>query len=140
MNGLTFIPLLAVVFMGMITKKAPAIAAKTTLISGIVIIAIGYFIPPFAGWVNAMGQFHFVACVFVLMLATMAIWGKVAPMPIPYEEKDAKVTDLTPWKYLTPVSIGLLVIVALIYASFADFSVFSEGKPKYPTVQKVSSK
>ena len=140
MNGLTFIPLLAIVFMGMITKKVPAAAAKTTLISGIVIIAIGYFIPPFAGWVNAMGQFHFVACVFVLMLATMAIWGKVAPMPIPYEEKDAKVTDLTPWKYLTPVSIGLLIIVALIYVSIADFSVFSEGKPKYPTVQKFSGK
>ena len=57
-----------------------------------------------------------------------------------YEEKDAKVTDLTPWKYLTPVSIGLLIIVALIYVSIADFSVFSEGKPKYPTVQKFSGK
>ena len=124
----------------MITKKVPADAAKTTLIAGIVIIAIGYFIPPFKQWVNIIGQFHFVACIFVLMLIAMLVWGRIAPMAEPYEEKDAKVTDITPWKYLIPISAGLLVIVALIYASFADFSVFSKGKPEYPTVQTVAEK
>ncbi len=136
MNGLTFIPLLAVVFIAMITKKVPAAAAKTALLAGIAVIAIGYFVPPFNNWVKVIGNYHFLAIVFVLMLVTMLVWSKVAPQPVPFEEKDAGVTDLTPWKYRTPAAIGLVVIVALIYVCFADFSVLSKGKPEYPKIQK----
>ena len=133
MNGLTFIPLLAVVVVAMFSKKVPAAAANTVLICGIVLNALGYFVSPFKEWAAAVGQFHFVAMVFALMVFAMLLWGVFAPMQHPFEDKDAKVTDLTPWKYLYPVSAVLLVVIALIYASFANFSVFKEGKPAYPT-------
>ena len=133
MNGLTFIPLLAVVVVAMFSKKVPAAAANTVLICGIVLNALGYFVSPFKEWAAAVGQFHFVAMVFALMVFAMLLWGVIAPMQHPFEDKDAKVTDLTPWKYLYPVSAVLLVVIALIYASFANFSVFKEGKPAYPT-------
>ena len=133
MNGLTFIPLLAVVVVAMFSKKVPAAAANTVLICGIVLNALGYFVFPFKEWAAAVGQFHFVAMVFALMVFAMLLWGVIAPMQHPFEDKDAKVTDLTPWKYLYPVSAVLLVVIALIYASFANFSVFKEGKPAYPT-------
>ena len=133
MNGLTFIPLLAVVVVAMFSKKVPAAAANTVLICGIVLNALGYFVSPFKEWAAAVGQFHFVAIVFALMVFAMLLWGVIAPMQHPFEDKDAKVTDLTPWKYLYPVSAVLLVVIALIYASFANFSVFKEGKPAYPT-------
>lgn len=45
MNGLYFIPILAVVVVGMTTKRVPAIAAKTALVVGLLAIASGYFIP-----------------------------------------------------------------------------------------------
>ena len=139
MNGLTFIPLLAVVVVAMFSKKVPAAAANTVLICGIVLNALGYFVSPFKEWASAVGQFHFVAIVFALMVIAMVLWGVIAPMPRPFEDKDAKVTDLTPWKYLYPVSAVLFVVVTLIYISFADFSVFKEGKPAYPAapVQKI---
>ena len=133
MNGLTFIPLLAVVVVAMFSKKVPAAAANTVLICGIVLNALGYFVSPFKEWAAAVGQFHFVAIVFALMVSAMLLWGVIAPMQHPFEDKDAKVTDLTPWKYLYPVAAILIVIVGLIYASFANFSVFKEGKPAYPT-------
>ena len=139
MNGLTFIPLLAIVFIGMVTKKVPALAANTVLICGILINTAGYFIPPFNQWASAMGQFHFIACVFLLMTAAMLLWGKLAPMPVPYEEKNAGVTDLKPWKFLIPAAAALLLIIVLIYASIADFSVLSKGKPAHPAVQEVSA-
>ena len=47
MNGIYFIPIFAVVLVGMTTKRVPAIAAKIGLVAGFVIIAIGYFVPPF---------------------------------------------------------------------------------------------
>ena len=117
----------------MFSKKVPAAAANTVLICGIVLNALGYFVSPFKEWAAAVGQFHFVAMVFALMVFAMLLWGVIAPMQHPFEDKDAKVTDLTPWKYLYPVSAVLLVVIALIYASFANFSVFKEGKPAYPT-------
>ena len=140
MNGLTFIPLLAVVFVAMFSRKVPAIAANTVLVCGIVLNALGYFVSPFKEWAAAMGQFHFVAAVFALMVITMVIWGAVKPMAPLFEEKDAKATDLTPWKYAYPAAGVLIVIIAVIYASFADFSVFKEGKPAYPAapVQKAA--
>lgn len=132
MNAIYFIPILAVVIMAMTTRKVPAIAANIALLEGVGLIAVGYFVPPVNSWVNVIGQYHFVAIVFVALIAMMLIWGKVKPQAVPFEEKDAKVTDLTPWKYSVPAAAALVVVIVLIYAAFADFSVFSTGKPAYP--------
>lgn len=45
MNGMYFIPIFAVVIIGMLSKRVPAIAAKVALIIGFAVIAFGYFIP-----------------------------------------------------------------------------------------------
>ena len=45
MNGLYFIPIFAVVLMGMFTRRTPAIAANLALVLGVVAIAVGYFVP-----------------------------------------------------------------------------------------------
>ena len=133
MNGLTFIPLLAVVVAAMTTRKVPARAANTVLAGGIVLNALGYFVKPFSDWAAYIGQFHFVAIVFVLMLLAMVIWGRIAPRNTPYEEYDAKVIDLTPWKFARVAAVILLIVIALIYAAFADFGVFKKGKVAYPS-------
>ena len=132
MNGLTFIPLLAVVVAAMTTRYVPARAANTVLIGGITLNALGYFVKPFSTWANAIGQFHFVAIVFAIMLLAMLVWGKIAPRETPYEEVDAKVIDMTPWKHAKAAAVILLVIIGLIYAAFADFGVFKKGKAAYP--------
>ncbi len=45
MNGLYFIPIFAVVLVGMLSKRIPALAAKVALIVGFGVIAVGYFVP-----------------------------------------------------------------------------------------------
>ncbi len=45
MNGLYFIPIFAVVLVGMLSKRIPALAAKVALIVGFLVIAVGYFVP-----------------------------------------------------------------------------------------------
>ncbi len=137
MNGLTFIPLLAVVIAAMNTKRVPAIAANVSLIGGMLLNALGYFVSPVKEWAATIGQFHYVAIVFCLMVIVMVIWGWIAPQKTPFADKDAGVTDLTPWKYLVHVSLILLAVIALIYISFADISVFRKGKPSYPAYTAV---
>ena len=132
MNGLTFIPLLAVVVVAMNTRKVPAAAANTVLILGMILNGLGYFVSPVKEWAAAVGQFHFVAIVFALMVIAMLVWGWIAPQKVPFANEDAKATDLTPWKFAWPAAVVLVIIIGIIYACFADFSVFGKGKPAYP--------
>ncbi|WP_164102166.1 solute:sodium symporter family transporter [Candidatus Laterigemmans baculatus] len=82
MNGLYFIPIFAVVLMGMFTRRTPALAANVALIVGVVAIAVGYFVPGPAGWLAAtMHEFHFLGLVFVSLIALMGAVALVAPAP-----------------------------------------------------------
>ncbi len=121
MNGLYFIPIFAVVVIGFVTKKVPAIAAKVGLVVGFVVIAIGYFIPPFDRWVEAMNEFHFLGAVFAVLCVTMLVIGWVKPRSDDFVQVDVKAVDMTPWKGRYPVSIGLVVVVLGIYVGFAAF-------------------
>lgn len=132
MNGLTFIPLLAVVIVAMNTKKVPAAAANTILILGMIANGLGYFVSPVKEWAAAIGQFHFVGIVFALMVISMLIWGYLKPQKVPFANEDAKATDLTPWKYLFPASAALFIVIILIYCCFANVDAFKKGVPAYP--------
>lgn len=45
MNGIYFIPIFAVVVVGLLAKRVPPVAAKVGLVGGCAIIALGYFTP-----------------------------------------------------------------------------------------------
>jgi SSS family solute:Na+ symporter len=124
MNGIYFIPIFSVVIIGMLTKRIPAIAAKAALYTGLIVIMAGYFIPPFSTLAGYLSEYHFLAIVFVFLIAMMLIIGKMYPRSTPFEQEDAKAVDLTPWKYSKLAGILLLIAVFTIYAYFADFSVF----------------
>ncbi len=123
MNGIYFIPILAVVLTGMLTRRVPAVAAKWALIGGVVMITIGYFMPPFDLVVRSMQSYHFLGLVFLYLLLFMMVIGEIKPRPTEYIQVDAKVLNMTPWRYTPIVGVALLVFVALIYAIFADFSI-----------------
>lgn len=125
MNGIYFIPIFAVVVVGMLTRRVPSFAAKTALIVGFVMIAGGYFISPFDRLVADMHEFHFLGAVFVVLVLIMLIMGRLRPTADAWVQEDAKVVDLTPWPYAKSVGVILLVLVFVIYACFADFSVLS---------------
>ncbi len=123
MNGIYFIPIFAVVIVGMLSKRVPAVAAKLALIAGFVMIAVGYFVPPFDHLVAAMHEFHFLGAVFALLVVTMLVIGKLKPSPEAWVHVDAKAVDITPWKHAKIAGVILILCVFAIYAAFADFSV-----------------
>lgn len=142
MNGLYFIPIFSVVVVGMLTRRTPPKAAKIALVAGLLIIAFGYFVPIGTQEVAVAGdpssaiesrpmyispdivqEFHFLGIVFAALVATMLIVGRLAPLAEPWQQRDSKQVDLTPWRYAPHAAVALIVLVLAIYVAFADFSV-----------------
>ncbi len=124
MNAIYFIPILAVVAVGMTTRKVPAAAASTALVAGVLAIAAVYFVRPLNWIIAALGsEYHFVALVLLALIAMMLVWSLAAPRKTAYEPVDAGKTDLTPWRFAPYASLILLAVVAFIYIYFADISV-----------------
>ena len=140
MNGMYFIPIFAVVLVGMVTKRVPSIAANIALVFGFAIIAIGYFVPPFDKIVASMHEFYFLGIVFSWLVILMLIIGEFAPREDEFVQKPVNAIEMKPWKYATAVGIGLIVIVITIYALFADFSVLDDKSDSAPaeTSQEIS--
>jgi SSS family solute:Na+ symporter len=122
MNGLYFIPIFAVVLVGMLTKRVPALAAKLALLVGCSAIAIGYFIPPFDKIVASMHEFHFLGIVFSWLVIFMLVIGELRPRPTEFVQEDVQAVDMTPWRFVMPAGLLLIAIVFTIYVTFANFS------------------
>ncbi len=125
MNAMYFIPIFAVVLLGLLHRRLPPVAAKFGLIAGVVIIALGYFVPPFSDWAAGINGFHFVGLVFVFLIAVMLALAAWRPRAEPWVLAEATQIDLTPWKHAKLVGAVLVGVVILIYVAFADFSVLT---------------
>ena len=125
MNGLYFIPILAVVVVGMLTRRVPPIAAKAALLTGFVVIACGYFLPAAASIVASMHDFHFLGLVFAYLVIMMLVIGEIWPLKDEWQQVDVKAVDMTPWVHARKASLILVLLVLSIYIMFADLSVLT---------------
>ncbi len=123
MNGMYFIPIFAVVLVGMLSRRVPPVAAKIGLVAGFVAIAVGYFVPPFDRIVASMHEFHFLGIVFAYLVLLMLIVGELRPLSEEWEQEDVQAVDMTPWPGARKAGAALLLLVLTLYACFADFSV-----------------
>jgi SSS family solute:Na+ symporter len=125
MNGLYFIPIFAVMLIGMFTKNVPGKAANIALVVGVVAIILGYFVKPFKGWAAKVHEFHFLGIVFASLIVIMLLIGKFSPRATPWEHKHSGDVDLTPWKFAKPLGLTLALVVVALYVAFADFSILN---------------
>ena len=121
MNGIYFIPIFAVVVVGMLNRRVPAIAGTVGLLLGVVVIALGYFLPDAVSPMALLGihEFHFLGVVFALLVIVMLAIGAAKPRSTPWELVSGNTIDMTPWKNAKWASLGLVVVVLAIYVAFA---------------------
>lgn len=122
MNGMYAIPILAVVLVAMLSKRVPPIAAKFGLIGGVTLVGLGNFVWPIKQIADTMGGFYFTGTVFAWLVILMFVIGELRPSETEWEQQDAGVVDMTPWKYSGIAGMALIVCVIGIYAVFADFN------------------
>ena len=124
LNGVYFIPLLAIIMVGMFNRHVDGRSAEITLVTGLGLMVVGtFFSGGDSGWLKSFfgSGFHYMGAVFVSLLALQLALGAVGfSRSEPYQQQDAGLVDLTPWK-LAPIVGGVLATFALsIFAFFAS--------------------
>lgn len=123
MNAIYFIPIFAVVVVGMLNPNVPGKAAFVAMITGLLMIGIKYFVPGVAPAVDKVFvyNFHYLGFVFAFLIGLMLVWAKVAPRETPWILEKSTPIDMTPWKNAKWASAVLIAAVLTIYAAFASF-------------------
>ena len=121
MNAIYFIPIFAVVVVGMLNRRVPSSAAFWGLLVGLILIPIKYFNSSAGAFFDGLFvyNFHFLGFVFVLLVSLMLLWGAVSPRATAWKLENNTSIDLTPWKHAKLASFILVIMVIAIYLSFA---------------------
>ena len=119
-NGCYSIPILTIIVVGYLTKYVPAVAAKIAIILGAVLYSISQFIlkPHVFGEENYPHFLHVMAILFVLNVVIMLLIGVFKPRKeafvLPYSEE----VEITPYRYVKPVSLAIVLVVIASYVVF----------------------
>ncbi|WP_411893453.1 solute:sodium symporter family transporter [Winogradskyella sp. A2] len=139
--GSLSVPILAVVIVGVYTKKVPAVGAKLVLSVGVILylISLIFLEPYFRGAAEAQAiadgitnaneigiikanayphYLHVMGILFVVNILVMLILGKIRPKKDEYTPKQTEVIDTTPWKHAITVSIIIAILVLTTYFIF----------------------
>ncbi|MFW2386488.1 MAG: solute:sodium symporter family transporter, partial [Akkermansiaceae bacterium] len=124
MNAIYFIPIFAVVVMGMLNKRTPSKAAFGSMVIGLVVLIACLIAYPALNGGNSIEEvtnfsnFHLMGIVFALLVSIMFIASKVAPRSEAWELETKTPIDMTPWKGAPIASAILVILVLVIYVSF----------------------
>jgi SSS family solute:Na+ symporter len=139
--GSLSVPILAVVLIGVYTKKVPAIGAKIVLTVGVLLYLVSLIglEPHFRGVAEAQAladgitnikelsvikanayphYLHVMGILFVFNIIVMLIAGKLRPKADEYIPKETDIIDTTPWKHAITVSIIIAILVLATYFVF----------------------
>lgn len=139
--GSLSVPILAVVTMGIVSKKVPAIGAKIVLIGGVIMYLVSQFVlsPYFVnkalkdaalfGITNteqlaiikakAYPHFlHIMGILFVVNSIIMLIVAKIKPKQDEYIPKITQEIDIVPWKYAKIIGLIITILVLSTYLIF----------------------
>ena len=113
-TGFYNIPVIAVVLVGLFTKRVPGFAAKVAITFHVIAYALLKFV------IDVDINFiHIYAILFVIEVAIMLVIGHYQPMQKPWKFKNNSKVDMTPWAYGLPVAITMVSCVIIIYLVFS---------------------
>jgi SSS family solute:Na+ symporter len=117
-NGAYSIPILSVIVVGFLTKRVPAIAAKSGIIFAFVVYVVYIILSRGFNleWLPHMLDVQ--AITFVSTVILMLVIGKLNPRETDYAQTYTNEVDITAWKYVKPVGLAITVVVISTYVFF----------------------
>lgn len=129
LNGVYFIPILAIMLVGLVNRTVDGTSALVTLVVGLSAMGIGTFLngqtETESGWViETFGSaYHFMGVVFVaLVVLQLALGAAGLKRSEPYVQRDVGAVDLTPWKAAPYIGAALIIFAVSVYVLFAVWS------------------
>nr|WP_070959217.1 solute:sodium symporter family transporter [Hyphomonas sp. Mor2] len=119
-TGFYNIPIIAIVLVGLFTRRVPAIGAKIVIV--VHVLAYGLLKFAFNDYVT-IHFLHLYAILFALEVAIMMTCGYLSPRETPWTFERNEKVSLTPWRYTLPVSATLLAMVVALYLLFSPIGL-----------------
>jgi solute:Na+ symporter, SSS family len=122
LNGSISVPILAIVLVGIFSKRVTGKSANIAIVFGVVVYLFSlYVIRPMR---LENGEFfphflHLMGIIFALVVIIMLVLSKIKPRETDFTDVYTKQVDITQWKYLKPVGYTICALVVLIYIYFS---------------------
>jgi len=115
-TGFYNIPVIAIVIVGLFTRRVPALGAKIVIVFHILAYGLFQFV------LNEQINIHFLhlyAILFVVEIAIMLSLGAIKPREQEWSYHTRELVDLTPWRFAIPCAVTLLSCVVALYLLFS---------------------
>ena len=119
-TGFYNIPVIVLVIVGLFTKRVPPIGAKIVIIMHIILYGLFQFV--FKDYLD-IHFLHLYAILFFLEVTVMLATGYLNPLQTPWNYSSKQMVDLTPWKYVIPLSVTLFSAIIFLYILFSPLGI-----------------
>ena len=128
-NATFFGPMLAVILLGMLYRKASAFSAKVGLIGGPVLFFLLVFtfdkpvqalLQRWSGSQDEIHFLHFLAIVFVVVVLFVGLVSHFRPASAERFDADRAPVDMTPWRHAKAMGAFVAVCTIVCYAALAQ--------------------
>lgn len=119
-TGFYNIPVIAIVIIGLFTRRVPALAAKTAIIFHVISYGLLQFV--FNDYIG-IHFLHLYAILFACEIVIMLGFGYLRPSQRIWQYEKANLVDLTPWRFATPCAITLMSCVIGLYLLFSPIGL-----------------
>jgi solute:Na+ symporter, SSS family len=111
--GFYSMPILAIVIVGLASKRVPASAPKIVLVFHIILYTLSKFLP------LQVHYLYVLSVLFPLDVLVMLLVGKLHPRKTDYILPESHAVDLTPWKYAKPCAACSIILMLAEYLLFS---------------------
>lgn len=122
-TGFYNIPIVAIVIVGLFTKRVPAIGAKIVILFHVVTYGLLRFA---LADVVTLHFLHQYAILFAIEVGIMLVAGQVSPRAEPWTFTKRSVRDLSAWRFAIPVSVTLFSLVIALYLLFSPIGIVEQ--------------
>ncbi|MEM7612571.1 MAG: solute:sodium symporter family transporter [Pseudomonadota bacterium] len=119
-TGFYNIPVVAIVIVGLFTRRVPALAAKIVIVFHIIAYGLAKFV---FDDVVTMHFLHLYAVLFIIEVGIMLVLGKLRPAATEWRYAPNHEVDLTPWRFARPAAFSLLSAVVFLYLLFSPIGL-----------------
>ncbi|WP_323708829.1 solute:sodium symporter family transporter [Mammaliicoccus sciuri] len=126
-TGFFNIPIIAIVLVGIFSKRIPAIGPKIVIISHVIVYYLLIWgLPMFFHYEMTINFIYIQGLLFVIEVLLMIVIGAIKPLSTPYQFKPNPKVDMTPWKYTIPVTVVLFGSMIFTFILFSPIGLASQ--------------